>query len=275
MALDAVVPVAGLGTRLRPLTDALPKELLPVGDRPVLTWVLEELAACGVDRAVLVTHPRKAAIDRYVAAAGAPLQVEAVLQDEPLGLGHAVLQARGQVSGPFAVALGDAVLGGRPPARIVARLLDAVRATGAAGAVAVQEVPAEDVGRYGVVAPAGEERDGVLPLAGIVEKPDPAAAPSRLAVAARYVLDDRAFDALERTPPGRGGEVQLTDALATLIDEGAGLVAVRLAPDEPRFDVGTPASWLRAHLELALTDPVHGAALRARAAELLDAHGAG
>ena len=196
-----------------------------------------------------------------------------MIQEEPRGLGDAVACARGAVSGRFVVALGDAVLGGEEPAGIVGRLRDAAEAAGAACAVAVEEVAEADVHRYGVIAPVGEERDGVLAVGAMVEKPTPAEAPSRLVVAARYVFDERIFGALERTPPGRGGEVQLTDAIGRLLADGEQVVAVRLAPDEVRHDIGTPASWLAAHLDLALTDPEHGPALRARAAGLLDALG--
>jgi UTP--glucose-1-phosphate uridylyltransferase len=275
---DAVVPVAGLGTRLAPLTRALPKELLPVGRTPVVGRVVEELAAAGIERVCFVTRRGKGAIlDHFDDPDAAhPVSFLAVRQAVQRGLGDAVLCAEGTVSGPFVVALGDAVLsaGGGAPAAIVTRLGEAFDRHGAVAAIAVEEVPADAVSRYGVVAPRTQEGDGVMVLDDLVEKPDAANAPSRWAVAARYVLDPAIFGALRATPPGSGGEVQLTDAIRALLRAGGTVVAVPLAAGEQRHDVGSPASYARAFLDLALDDPELGPDLRAHlAARLRDADG--
>ena len=272
----AVVPVAGLGTRLLPATRSQPKEMLPVAGRPVVQHVVEELAGCGISRVLLVTGRSKRAIEDHFDARPPLPSIEGVAlaatrQPEPLGLGDAVLCAEGFCgSAPFAVALGDAIIGRHRPSDIVARLSGALAAHGAAAAVAVTEVPREQTGRYGIAVPDGPAgADGVLALRAIVEKPDPASAPSTLAIAARYVLSPAIFDALRATPPGVGGEVQLTDAIAALLAGGAPVVAVPLRPDEPRFDIGNQESYARTFVEFALTDPELGPAMRARARELL------
>ncbi|MCW3016328.1 MAG: UTP--glucose-phosphate uridylyltransferase [Solirubrobacterales bacterium] len=264
---DAVVPVAGLGTRLAPLTRALPKELLPVGRTPVVGHVVEELAAAGVERVCFVTRRGKGAIlDHFDDPdPGHAISFLAVRQAVQRGLGDAVLCAEGTVTGPFVVALGDAVLSaaGGAPAGIVARLGAAFAAHDAVAAIAVEAVPPEAISRYGVVAPRAEAAGGVLLLEDLVEKPDPADAPSRWAIAARYVLSPAIFGALRTTAPGTGGEVQLTDAIRALLHAGGTVVAVPLAPGERRHDVGSPASYARAFLDLALDDPELGPELRA------------
>lgn len=262
---DAVVPVAGLGTRLLPATRAVPKELLPLGRLPVVQHVIEELAACGVRRALLVTAPHKAAIRRHFDEEHAGVELHYVDQHAPHGLGDAVRHATGFAGDrPVAVALGDCLLGdGHRRSDVLQRLGAALEVHGAAAAVAVEEVPAEAVSRYGVIDPAAV--GDVMVLQGIVEKPAPADAPSRLAVAARYVLAPEVLDLLAHTPPGLGDEVQLTDALAALIASGRPVVAVRLREDERRHDVGSFAAYARSFVEVAQADPELGAALRSPA----------
>jgi UTP--glucose-1-phosphate uridylyltransferase len=250
-----VVPIAGLGTRMLPATRAVPKALLPLVDRPVVDLVIEELAAAGIERFVLVAGRDAAAVRAHF---GDDPAVEVVVQPEPLGLGDAVARGAEAVEGPFAVAVGDALVGGSA----TERLLDAFTRTGAAAAVAVEAVDRERVGRYGIIAPAGD--GDPIPVAGIVEKPAPAAAPSNLAVAGRWVLSADAARMLASTPPGHGGELQLTDALARLCEDGARVVAVRLAPGERRLDVGDPEGYAGAFVERALADPRFGERLRAR-----------
>ncbi len=293
----AVVPVAGLGTRLLPATKSQPKEMLPVGVKPVVQHVVEELAGCGIERIVLVTGRGKHAIEDHfdpdprlvrtlreegkedlLARLGFERdgpQIAYVRQPRPLGLGDAVGRAAGLVPAgeAFAVALGDAIIGCHRRSDVVRRLARARERHGAVAAIAVEEVPAELTSRYGIVAPAGDEDgDGAFPLADLVEKPSPARAASRLAIAGRYVLMPEVFAALVRTPPGLGGEVQLTDALRALLREGRPVVAVRLGADEPRYDVGTAESYATTFVEHALTDPEVGAAVRRRAEEVLRAH---
>jgi UTP--glucose-1-phosphate uridylyltransferase len=259
----AVVPVAGLATRLRPLSRGVPKGLLPVAGRPVVEHIVAELAACGIERVVLVTGRGRAAFAAHFADARGPEMV-CVDQPSPLGLGDAILRAAPLIDGPFVIALGDALLGRGAPARVVERLAAAVEA-GAGAAVAVEEVAAEDTGRYGIVAPAGE--GDPFPIAGVVEKPAPQAAPSRLAVAGRYAATPALLDALRAAAPDAGGELQVADALNALDV----VVGVRLAPGEERLDVGTVPGYCAAFVEFALSDAELGPALRARAATLLDA----
>jgi UTP--glucose-1-phosphate uridylyltransferase len=259
----AVVPVAGLATRLRPLTLGVPKGLLPVATKPVVQHVVDELAACGIERVVLVTGRGRAAFAAHFSGAAGP-EVVCAEQPQPRGLGDAILRAAPHVGDQaFAIALGDALLGRDEPAHAIERLAAAVE-DGASAAVAVEEVAPADTGRYGIVVPSGE--GDPFPVAGVVEKPAPDAAPSRLAVAGRYAATPALLDALRDTAPDASGEVQLADALSAL----DGLVALRLRPGEERRDVGNVAGYCAAFVERALSDPQLGPGLRAQARALLD-----
>jgi UTP--glucose-1-phosphate uridylyltransferase len=241
--VQAVIPAAGRGTRLAPATRAVPKELLPLGTRPVLDHVLDELNAAGVARVIVVTAPGKEAVVEHL---GPNPAVTAVLQREPRGLGHAVLQAAGEVGDePFVVALPDALFGG--PAALRALL---AAADGLDGAIAVERVPAGRAHRYGIV---GVDADGLITH--LVEKPAPGSEPSDLAIAARYVLPPAIFDALRTTEPGAAGEIQLTDAIARLVADGARIAAVLLPDGVRRADVGSPAGYAAAFVAHALADP--------------------
>jgi UTP--glucose-1-phosphate uridylyltransferase len=258
----AVVPVAGLATRLRPLSLGVPKALLPVAGRPVIRHIVDELATCGIERVVLVTGGGRAGFEAQFADTTSP-EILYAEQPLPLGLGDAILRAAAHVEGPFAIALGDALLGRGAPARVVDRLVAAID-DGASAAVAVEEVAPADVARYGIVVPRGE--GDPFPIAGVVEKPTPEAAPSRLAVAGRYAATPALLDALRDTVPGADGEILLADALAAL----DGVVGVRLRPGEDRLDVGNVPGYCAAFLEYALSDAELGPALRVRARTLLD-----
>jgi UTP--glucose-1-phosphate uridylyltransferase len=251
----AVVPVAGRGTRMGPATRVVPKAMLALGDRPVIQHVVEELREAGMERIVLVTGSGGEAIRAHFADDD---DVGFARQEQPRGLGDAVLAAEGAVDRPFVVALGDCLVG----AAAVRALVAAFEAHGAAGAVAVEEVPAEAVGSYGIVAPA-EEAAGEGPptaeppaaafgdafvLRDVVEKPPPGSAPSRLAVAGRYVLSPEVFALLRDTAPDASGEVQLTDAMRRLHP----LVGVRVPDGLRRRDTGTPAGLALAVVEWAL-----------------------
>jgi len=225
-----------------PATRVVPKALLAVGDRPVVQHVVDELREAGMTRIVLVTGAGGEAIRGHFAGED---DVVFAGQAEPRGLGDAVLAAAGEVGEPFVVALGDALVG----AAAVRAAVAAFEARGAAGVVVVEEVPAAAVGDYGIVAPA--EDGEVFALRDVVEKPAPGAAPSRLAVAGRYVLSPAVFALLRRTGPGVGGEVQLTDALRRLEP----LVGVRMPSGLRRRDTGTPAGLALAVVEWALAQP--------------------
>jgi UTP--glucose-1-phosphate uridylyltransferase len=284
----AVVPVAGLGTRLLPATKSQPKEMLPVGRKPVVQYVVEELTAAGLRRILFVTGPGKTSIENHfdvneelvqmlrekgreellasLEFERAPVQYFYTRQRQALGLGHAVLSARAFVGAePFVVALGDSIIGLERQSDIVGRMRSAFDERGAAAVIALEDVPRDQVGNYGVVQPRGGI-GGVgelFELADLVEKPSPADAPSTLAIAARYVLSPAIFEALERTPPGVGGEIQLTDAIRRLIRDGGRVYGMVLGPDERRFDIGNFDAYFRAFVEFAIADPKHGRSLRA------------
>ena len=281
---DAIVPVAGLGTRLLPATRSAPKEMLPIVDKPVVQYVVEELARAGIDRVLMVTGRRKRAIEDHFDAdpelIGSPppaagVQLFYTRQPTPAGLGDAVARGAGFAdpsSRGVVVALGDAIIGPRSDGGpgIVARLIEAHTEHGADATIAVTEVAEAEVDRYGIVAgqplAAGQP---TIAVTRIVEKPAPGAVDSRLAVAARYVLGPAVFAALRDQPPGTGGEIQLTDAIASVIENGGRVLAVPLTGGERRHDIGTIEGYCRAFLAHALTHPQFGQALRAQANALL------
>jgi UTP--glucose-1-phosphate uridylyltransferase len=290
---DAIVPVAGLGTRLLPATRSAPKEMLPIVDKPVVQYVVEELARAGIDRVLMVTGRRKRAIEDHFDAdpelAGssppvAGVQLFYTRQPTPAGLGDAVARGAGfaDPSTPgVVVALGDAILGPRTDGGpgIVARLIDTHTEHAADATIAVTEVPQSEVGRYGIVlgepvragqaGQAGQAGPATIAVTRIVEKPAPGTVDSRLAVAARYVLGPAVFAALRDQAPGSGGEIQLTDAIASVIEGGGRVLAVPLTGGERRHDIGTIEGYCQAFLAHALTHPQFGAALRAQATALL------
>jgi UTP--glucose-1-phosphate uridylyltransferase len=234
--MDAVVPVAGRGTRLLPLTRVVPKELLPLDGRPIIEHVVAELRGAGVERICLVTRPGKAAVEDQFDDP----DIVTARQPEPRGLGDAILCAR-EFCGdaPFVVALGDCVF--RSPA-VVRALLEA---PDAAAVLAVERVADHLVSRYGIVATDG---DRVLD---VVEKPAPRDAPGNLAVAGRYVLSARVFDALREVTPDAGGEIGLSPALAALARGGERVLAVELPPGERRYDIGDLQAYSDAFVEFA------------------------
>ena len=283
---DAIVPVAGLGTRLLPATRSAPKEMLPIVDKPVVQYVVEELSQAGIDRVLMVTGRRKRAIEDHFdadpelagsAPPAAGVRLFYTRQPTPAGLGDAVSRGEGfaDASSPgVVVALGDAILEPRHDGGpgIVARLIDAHVAYRADATIAVTEVPSSQTSRYGIVIGSPlEPADGagVLTVKQMVEKPAPGTVDSRLAVAARYVLGPAVFAALRDQAPGAGGEIQLTDAISAVIEGGGSVLAVPLAGGERRHDIGTVEGYCRAFLAHALTHPQHGEALRAQASALL------
>jgi UTP--glucose-1-phosphate uridylyltransferase len=250
-ALTAVIPAAGRGTRLFPLTYSIPKEMLPLGPKPAIQLVVEELVAAGLQDFVIVIGNDKGAIVEHFAAlreaeeAWATLNLRYATQAEPRGLGDAVLCAAADVAGDLLVALGDAVIWGSRFGDLARRMLQVYRETGAAAVIAAQEVSLADTARYGIIKPGEAGPGGSVRALDLVEKPGPQAAPSRLAVCARYVLTHGVFEALSRVTPGHGGEVQLTDALRLLAQEQTAF-AVPLQPDEERWDVGSLKGYGRA-----------------------------
>jgi UTP--glucose-1-phosphate uridylyltransferase len=293
MPIDiAVVPVAGLGTRLLPATKSQPKEMLPVGRKPVVQYVVEELTRVGMRRILFVTGPGKASIENHfdlnedlvatlrdsgkeellaeLAFERAQAQYFYTRQRQLLGLGHAVLCARPFVGEqPFVVALGDSIIGMHAESDVVGRMREVFVEKQAVAVIAFEEVAEDEVSQYGIARPKGAGGD-VFEIEDLVEKPGRGEAPSRLAIAARYVLAPSVFAALARTEPGKGNEIQLTDAIRALVRAGGRTYGVRLHGAERRYDIGNFESYFRAFVEFALADPRFGAELRRHLRELLD-----
>jgi UTP--glucose-1-phosphate uridylyltransferase len=290
-ARKAVIPVAGLGTRFLPATKAVPKELLPVVDRPALQYIVEEAARAGLTDVLMVTGRNKGAIEDYfdrqpelesalekkgdgerLAAVHESTDVAAVhfvRQGEARGLGHAVLQAAAFVGDqPFAVLLGDDLIDARD--HLLEQMLE-VQARHGGSVIALLDVGRENIDKYGAVAvrPSDESGDGdeVVAVTGLVEKPPVEEAPSSLAIIGRYVLSPDVFDVLRETPPGRGGEIQLTDALATLVQRGEPLHGVVFTGR--RYDTGDRLDYLKAVVRLAVERDDLGPPLRAWLAEFV------
>ncbi len=279
----AVFPVAGLGTRFLPATKASPKEMLPVVDKPLIQYAVEEAYAAGIRHMIFVTGRSKRAIeDHFDTAYELESELEAankqallavvrsvqpddmdcayVRQPRSLGLGHAVLCAEALVGDePFAVLLADDLMVGPPGGTpVLAQMAQAFRQQGRS-LLAVQEVPQDQVRRYGIV--AGEPAGGpLLRVQRIVEKPAPEQAPSRMGVAGRYILTPTIFDQIRNQPKGAGGEIQLTDAIARLMEHEA-VYAFQYAGK--RYDCGSKEGFLEATVELALQHPEVGDSFRA------------
>jgi len=270
----AVFPVGGLGTRFLPATKAMPKEMLPVVDKPLIQYAVEEAQAAGIEEFIFVTGRAKSAIedhfdrsyeleltlrergkDAQIAALSAwlpdPGQIAYTRQQDPLGLGHAVWCARNLVGDePFAVLLADdLILAERP---CLAQMVDAYRREEGTY-VAVMDVPREHTNRYGILDIAAES-GRLVKIKGVVEKPEPAAAPSTLSIIGRYILPPEVFGHLSQTQRGAGGEIQLTDALARLIgSRNRPFFGLRF--DGRRFDCGDKVGFLQANIAFALARP--------------------
>ncbi|MGA2812371.1 MAG: UTP--glucose-1-phosphate uridylyltransferase GalU [Candidatus Acidiferrum sp.] len=279
----AVLPAAGLGTRFLPATKAQPKEMLSVVDKPQIQYVVEECMASGIEHIIIVTGRGKSSIEDHfdrspelenfleqkgkkdlaelVRSISDMVQVSYTRQKEPLGLGHAVLVAKDLVGDePFAVLLGDVLIPGENPA--TKQLIEVFHSTGV-GAIAVEEVPREKTHLYGIVdgEPAPQPPFGarLMRIRDLVEKPKPQNAPSNLAITGRYVLPPAIFDCLERTKPGAGGEIQLTDGMRILAQE-QGLWAYIY--DGISYDAGDKLGFLKATVELALQNKELGEPFR-------------
>ena len=215
--MKALIPAAGHGTRFLPVTRVVPKEMLPVGSKPAIQLIVEEALTAGADEVVIITSPEKEIIKRYFDGdTELSKRVRWAYQTEQKGLGHAVLQAADLLKEerePVLVLLGDALVSGEAPSAAMAAIS---RAHDNASVVGLEEVPLEKVSRYGIVAGSFVD-DKTLKLDNLVEKPAPEAAPSRLAIAGRYLLDPTIFDLLATQTPGHGGEIQLTDAIRRLL----------------------------------------------------------
>ncbi len=282
---NAVIPAAGAGTRLLPSTKAQPKEMLPIGRKPLVQYVVEELEAAGIESILFITGRRKRAIEDHfdrdpelrdlLERTGRTELLEGLRfedtgvnffytrQSEQLGLGHAVSCARDFAGRePFVVALGDSIITSRPETAppLVRRMMDAYDRSDGGCVIAFHEVPDEATSRYGIAEPV--EDGDVFEVRGLVEKPARGTAPSNLAICARYVLPPEVFRAIDRTEPGVNGEIQLTDAIRLLMQEGSRVIGVRLLPGERRYDIGNYESYYRTFVDFALADPELGPGFR-------------
>ncbi|CCH28005.1 UTP--glucose-1-phosphate uridylyltransferase [Actinosynnema sp. NPDC047251] len=273
----AIVPAAGLGTRFLPTTKAVPKELLPVVDTPGIELVAAEAAQAGATKLVIVTSPGKDAVAEYfrpqpelertleargksdlvekVRRASTLLHVETAIQDKALGLGHAVGCAEGNLTGDdeaVAVLLPDDLV---LPTGVLTRM-SAVRERFGGSVLCAFDIPKEQISAYGVFDVRETDDDDVKQVVGMVEKPRSEDAPSTFAAAGRYLLDRAVFDALKRITPGSGGELQLTDAIALLIEEGHPVHVV--VHRGGRHDLGNPGGFLKAAVDFALEHPDYG-----------------
>lgn len=282
----AVIPAAGLGTRFLPATKATPKEMLPVVDRPAIQYVVEEAIRAGLNDVLMITGRNKRALEDHfdrvpvleqqLAEQGKDALLASVVetnelggdlhyvrQGDPKGLGHAVLRAKRHVGDEaFAVLLGDDLIDEKED--LLSRMVEVQERTGGS-VVALMEVPREAISAYGAAAiEAVEGEDGYVKITGLVEKPAADEAPSNYAVIGRYVLSPKVFEVLENTAPGRGGEIQLTDALQTLAQgEGEGEGVYGVVFSGRRFDTGDKLSYLKANVILAAERPEFGDDLRA------------
>jgi UTP--glucose-1-phosphate uridylyltransferase len=282
--VKAVIPAAGLGTRFLPATKASPKEMLPLVDKPLIQYVVEEAVAAGIRDIVIVTGRGKRAIEDHFDVAfelestlrgqGKKKQLDEiqeitglarfcyVRQREPKGLGHAVLQAKGVVGAEtFAVLLGDDIIDHQVPA--IQQLITVYQDVGTA-VIGLQPVAREEVSQYGIIQ-GREVKPGLFQINDLVEKPSPDQAPSTVAVIGRYVLTGDIFEILERTKPGRNGEIQLTDALRELARQGRLYGKVL---DGRRHDAGDKLGFLKATVEFGLKNPELGPAFRRYLEEL-------
>ena len=275
-----VIPVAGHGTRVLPATKSIPKELLPVVDRPLIDYVVNEAFEAGIEHAVLVTGRGKGAIEDYfdhafeleagleakkkteildsvrasVHAAGA---ISFTRQQAPLGLGHAVWCARAIVGDePFAVSLPDEIVAHRPG--YLKQMLDAYAEVGG-NLVAVEDVPREETSKYGVIAPVSQ-KGALIEMSGMVEKPAPQDAPSTFRIIGRYILQPEIFDLLKQQEKGAGGEIQLTDAMNRLNEAQTFHACVN---EGEIHDCGSKLGWLKANAALGLEAPAFGDAFAA------------
>jgi UTP--glucose-1-phosphate uridylyltransferase len=287
----AVIPAAGLGTRLLPATKSQPKEMLPVGRKPTIQYVVEELEAAGINQILIITGQKKRAIEdhfdrdleliRHLGERGnyklieelsyeeAGVQMFYTRQSEQLGTAHAINLAENFSEGePFVVCLGDSIIKSERPGSFLERLMETHEKRNASVTIAFQQVKREDVVKYGIASPDPEHiEDSQFRLRGLVEKPSIEEAPSNLAISARYVFGPEIFDAIRRTPE-KNGEYQITDSIRLVMEQHE-VWGLRLGPGEKRFDVGGFESYFRAFLTFALEDEEAGEVFREYARKLI------
>ena len=280
---NAVIPVAGLGLRLLPATKSQPKEMLPVGRKPVVQYVVEELAHAGVRNVLFVTGRSKTSIEDHfdrdaelrralssparadlrdsIAFESLRLRYHYTRQSRAKGLGDAIGHAEHFAGDePFIAALGDSILWPPQGDSALRRMIDCYDKSKASCVIAFETVARKDTFRYGIADPL--ERGPVFQVKDLVEKPPVAEAPSNLAIAARYIFSPNIFDAIRKTRRGAGGEIQITDAIRLLIRQGERVFGVSLGEGQRRYDIGNYESYFKAFIDFALADPDCGDAVK-------------
>jgi UTP--glucose-1-phosphate uridylyltransferase len=288
---SAIVPVAGYGTRLLPATKSQPKEMLTVARKPIVQYVAEELVANGLSQILFVTSRTKSSIENHFDSDPELLRLlresnKTELLDElrfeeqqanffytrqrvQRGLGDAILCGENFAGEqPFVVALGDSIVGLNAQSRAVSRMVELFESKHATCVVAVEEVPIEETMNYGIIR-VDSSNNGYYRVLNMIEKPKPSEAPSNLAIAGRYVFSPLIFDMIRDVKPDKRGEIQLTDAIQRLCEEGKRVLAVKLPPTEKRYDIGNFPSYFETFVEFALADPVHGPEFRNTVERLL------
>ena len=273
--IKTVIPAAGWGTRFLPFTKSVPKEMLPLLNKPAIQVIVEEIIASKIQNCIMITAPHKQAISNFfdempelnlflkqknkeslisdVQKIINALEFTYIHQEEAKGLGHAIWLARHAIANEyFGVVLPDDIMVSQPPA--LAQLMDICYAQNAT-VLAVQEMPKEAVSAYGVVAIKKQLSSDLFEVSGLVEKPKPEDAPSNLAILGRYILSHKIFKALDDIKPTIGGEIQLTDGIANMLHAGERVLAYKVRGT--RHDIGTPAGWLKANIEFAASNPAY------------------
>ena len=282
MVSKAVIPAAGVGTRLLPATKSQPKEMLPVGRKPTIQYVVEEIYAAGIRDILIITSQQKRAIEdhfdydanlvEWLSRSGKPLepinhiemgvQILYTRQSVPKGLADAIGLARSFVGDEdFVVCLGDSIIKSEEPGSLIKRMMDAHDRMNARATIAFEEVDRRDVSKYGIAKPRKEFED-IFWIEDLIEKPSIDEAPSNLAVAARYIFSPQIFDFIDRTPPGKGDEIQITDSIRLMLQSGYPILGVRLAEGERRYDIGNFKSYYEAFFDFSLSDPELGETFR-------------
>jgi len=282
MVSKAVIPAAGVGTRLLPATKSQPKEMLPVGRKPTIQYVVEEIYAAGIRDILIITSQQKRAIEdhfdydanlvEWLSRSGKPLepinhiemgvQILYTRQSVPKGLADAIGLARSFVGDEdFVVCLGDSIIKSEEPGSLIKRMMDAHDRMNARATIAFEEVDRRDVSKYGIAKPR-EGLEDIFWIEDLIEKPSIDEAPSNLAVAARYIFSPQIFDFIDRTPPGKGDEIQITDSIRLMLQSGYPILGVRLAEGERRYDIGNFKSYYEAFFDFSLSDPELGETFR-------------
>ncbi len=285
MIKKAVIPAAGLGTRMLPLTKTQPKEMMPIASKPCIQYIVEELASVGIEQVLIITGQKKRSIEDHFdkdnelnnmlqrseqQALLQTLEYEDMnvqffytRQSRPAGLGDAINHARNFINNePFIIALGDSIIHSEENECLLQRMINTYADHNNSLILGTREVPLEQVSRYGIVKPKNGTDQPIVEIDDVVEKPPVKTTPSRLAFAARYILPPTIFDALDRTSPGKGGELQLTDGIRLLLKEGTLGYSVKLTDKEKRYDIGNMGSYFEAFVDFALQDEKYGYQLR-------------